>query len=156
MAATQHAFPVFETLLAAKEVDLTTDTLEIGLIASTSPVFTWGATPETYTTLANFLAGDGTHGALTEVSTSGTGYSRLTLTSVTFTQSGENVTLSSANPSWSSATFSATYAFLIDITYEVSSSPVIIAYYDFGGTESCSSATFEIELSTGWCQWQYQ
>jgi hypothetical protein len=156
MPAAQHAFPEFETQLAAKDINLTSDTLNVGLIASTSPAFTWGATPEGYTFVSSFLGGDGTHGALTEVS--GGGYSRQALTSVTFTSSGENVTLSSANPSWTSATFSTTYAFLYDATVGAGdSSHPIIAYYDFGGTQAVASATFTLTVSgTGWVQWQYQ
>jgi hypothetical protein len=107
MAATQHYFPVFETLMASKTVDPVTDTLTIGLIASGT--FTWGATPENYEYVSQFLAGDGTDGALTEVSTSGTGYSRQNLTGVSLTQSGENVTLTCSNPSWANATFTTVY-----------------------------------------------
>ena len=154
MAATQHAFPVFETLLAAKDINLTSDTLNIGLIASGT--FTWGSTPEGYTYLSSFLAGDGTHGALAEVS--GGGYSRQALTSVTFTQSGENATLSAANPSWSSATFNTVYAFLYDATVgSGDSSHPILAYWDFGGSQSVSGSTFTLTVgANGLVQWQYQ
>ena len=55
MAATQHAFPEFETQLAAKDINLTSDTLTVGLIASGT--FTWSATPEGYTFLSSFLSG---------------------------------------------------------------------------------------------------
>jgi hypothetical protein len=156
MAATQHAFPEFELGLAAKTINLTSDTLTVGLIASTSPVFTWGATPEGYLYVSSFLAGDGTHGALTELS--GGGYSRQALTSVTYTASGENATLTSANPAWTTATFLTTYAFVYDSTVGGSDAAhPLIAYYDFGGTESVSSATFTLTLgANGWCQWQYQ
>lgn len=156
MAATQHYFPVFETLLAAKEVDLTTDTLMIGLIGAGT--FTWGATPEAYEFVSQFLVGDGTHGALTEVSTSGTNYERIALTDVTFTQSGENITLSCANPSWADADFSTVYAFIYDSSIgSGDSSHPIIAYYDFGGAQSPSGVTFALTVgANGIVQWQGQ
>jgi hypothetical protein len=146
MSATQHYFPEFETQLGTKAINLSSDTLTIGLIASGT--FTWGATPEGYTFVSSFLAGDGTHGALTEVSTSGTGYSRQALTSVSFSASGEVVTLTSANPSWTSATFSTVYAFLYDSSVgSGDSSHPIIAYWDFGGAEPVSAATFTLTVS---------
>jgi len=156
MTATQHAFPVWETAgLGAKTINMTTDTFNVGLIASGT--FTWGATPEAYQFVSQFLAGDGTHGALTEVSTSGTGYTRQALTSVTFTNSGENDTWTGANPSWSAATFSCVYAFVYDATVGAGdSSHPILAYYDFGGTQTVTGATFSLLVSTGFVQWQYQ
>jgi hypothetical protein len=147
MTAAAHYFPEFETQLGAKAINLTSDTLTIGLIASGT--FTWGSTPEGYTYVSSFLAGDGTHGALTEVSASGTGYSRQALTGVSFSASGEVVTLTaSTNPSWASATFTTVYAFLYDSTVgSGDSSHPIIAYFDFGGSESVSSATFTLDIN---------
>lgn len=118
----------------------------MGLIASGT--YTWGATPEGQQYVSSFLAGDGTHGALTEVSTSGTGYTRQAATSVTYTASGEIVTLTSANFSWSSATFSTVYGFLYDATVgSGDSSHPIIAYWDFGGSQSASSTTFTLTVN---------
>lgn len=146
MAATQHYFPEFETQLAAKAVNLSTDTLNAGLIASGT--FTWGATPEGYTFVSQFLGGDGTHGSLTEVSTSGTGYTRQALTSVSVASSGEVVTFTSANPAWSSATFTAVYGFIYDASVGAGdSSHPIILYWDFGGSQSVSGATFTITVN---------
>jgi hypothetical protein len=144
MAATQHFFPKFETLMASKEINLTSDTLEVGLIASGT--FTWGSTPEGYSFVSQFLAGDGTDGALTEVT--GTGYSRQALTSVTFSASGEVVTLTAANPSWPGSTFSTVYGFLYDASVgSGDSSHPIILYWDFGGSQSVSAATFTLTVS---------
>lgn len=156
MAAVAHYFPVFESLLAANTVKPTTDTLTIGLIASGT--FTWGATPEGYEYVSQFLAGDGTNGALTEVSTVSTGYSRQNLTSVTLTRSGENYTLSAANPSWASATFSTVYGFLFDTTVGAGDSThPILAYFDWGGAQSVSGATFTLTIgANGLIQWQGQ
>lgn len=155
MAGTQHAFPVFETLLAAKSIDLTSDTLEMGLIASGT--FTWGATPEAYEYVSQFLAGDGTHGALTECT--GGNYVRISLSGVTFTQSGENVTLTATNPAWSNLTQAAmVYAFAYDASVGAGDSThPLIAYYDFGGSQSVSAATFTLTVGAdGLVQWQYQ
>jgi hypothetical protein len=153
MAAAGHYFPVFETLLASKAIDLTTDTLEIGLIASGT--FTFGATPQGYEFVSQFLAGDGTDGALTEVSTSGTGYARQALTSVTFARTGENVILSAANPSFAAATFSTVYGFLLDSTVGTTDAThPILAYFDWGGAQSVSGATFTLTIgASGLLEW---
>jgi hypothetical protein len=144
MTATQHYFPVFETLLGTKVIDLVTDTLEVGLIASGT--FTWGSGPEAYEYVSQFLAGDGTHGALTEVS--GGGYSRQALTSVTYSASGEVITLTAANPAWTSATFSTSYGFVYDATVgSGDSSHPILLYWDFGGSQSVSGTTFTLTVS---------
>ncbi len=145
MAATQHYFPEFEIQMGTKLVDLATDTLEVGLIASGT--FTWGSTPEGYLYVSSFLGGDGTHGALTEVS--GGGYSRYSLVSPTFSASGEVITLTcSTNPSWSSASFSTVYGFLYDASVGGSDSAhPIILYWDWGGTQTVSSATLTIDIN---------
>jgi hypothetical protein len=145
MAVTAHYFPEFEIQMGSKDINLGSDTLTVGLIASGT--FTWGSTPEGYTYVSQFLAGDGTHGALTEVT--GTGYSRQALVSPTFSASGEVVTLTcSTNPSWSSATFSTVYGFLYDSTVgSGDSSHPIICYWDFGGSQSVSSATFTLTIN---------
>lgn len=144
MAVVAHYFPEFETELGGKAINLSTDTLNVGLIATGT--FTWGATPEAYTFVSQFLAGDGTHGALTEVS--GGGYSRQALTGVTFSASGEVVTLTASNPSWSSATFSTVYGFLYDATVgSGDSSHPIILYWDWGGSQSVASTTFTITVN---------
>jgi len=119
----------------------------VGLIASGT--FTWGATPEGYTYVSQFLAGDGTHGALTEVSLSGTNYSRQNLSSVSYSASGEVVTLTAANPSWSSATFTAVYGWLYDSTVgSGDSSHPIICYWDFGGAQSPAGITWSLFIGT--------
>jgi hypothetical protein len=146
MAAVAHYFPVAETLLATKAISLTADTLNIGLIASGT--FTWGATPEAYEFVSQFLAGDGTHGALTEVSGGGTGYTRQALSTVTVTNSGEVVTFTSANPSWSAATFSTVYAFIYDASVGGSDAAhPLIAYFDFGGSQTVAAATFTLTVN---------
>ena len=153
MAAAGHFFPVFETLLASKQIDLTTDTLEFGLIASGT--FTFGPTPQGYEFVSQFLAGDGTDGALTEVSTVGTGYARQTLTDVTFVHSGENNTLSAANPSFPDATFTTVYGFILDATVGTTDAThPILAYFDWGGAQSVSGAAMTFAVgANGFLQW---
>jgi hypothetical protein len=147
MTAAAHYFPECEIALGNKTIDLASDTLAVGLIASGT--FTWGSTPEGYQYVSQFLGGDGTHGALTEVSSTGTGYSRYDLVSPTFTASGEVVTLTcSTNPSWSSATFTAVYGFLYDASVGGSDSAhPIICYWDFGGSQSVSAQTFTLDIN---------
>ena len=141
MTATQHFFPEFQLQTSA---NLSSDTLMVGLIASGT--FTWGATPEGYTYVSQFLAGDGTHGALTEVT--GGSYSRQALTGVTFTASGEVVTLTAANPSWTTVTFTTVYGFLYDSTVGAGdSSHPIICYWDFGGSQSVSGTNFTLTVN---------
>ena len=138
--------------MGTKAINLSTDTLTVGLIASGT--FTWGATAEAITTVAGFLAGSGS-GSLTEVSVSGTNYSRQNLSSVSFTASGETVTLTAASPAWASASFSCVYGFLYDATVGGSDSghPIIL-YWDFGGTQSVTSTTFTLAVGpSGLLNW---
>jgi hypothetical protein len=142
---TAHWFPEFETQMGAKVVNLSSDTLTVGLVASGT--FTWGATPEGYTYVSQFLAGDGTDGALTEVSLTGTNYTRKNLTSVAFSASGEVVTLTAASPSWVSGTFSTCYGWLYDSTAGTSDSThPIMCYWDFGGTTPVTGATLNLTV----------
>ena len=151
MAVVSHWFPVLETLMGTKVINLSTDTLTIGLIASGT--FTWGATPEGYEYVSQFLAGDGTHGALTEVT--GGNYSRQNLSSVSFSASGETVTLTAASPTWPDATFSTVYAFLYDSTVgSGDSSHPIIQYWDLGGAQPVTATTFTLAVgSSGLLNW---
>ena len=146
IATVSHYFPQLEVFLGTKTVNLSTDTLTMGLIASGT--FTWGATPEGYQYVSQFLAGDGTDGALTEVT--GGGYSRQNLTSVSYSASLEVVTLTAASPAWATATFSTVYAFLYDASVGGSDSAhPIIQYWDFGGAQSVTSTTFTLAVGSG-------
>ena len=138
-----HFFPVFQSLMTAKAVNLGSDTFKAGLIASGT--FTWGPAPQTYEYVSQFLAGDGTDGPLTEVSTSGTGYSRRALPTVTFTTSGEINTFTCGNIIWNPATFAASYAFFYDATAgSGDSSYPVMGYWDFGGSEPVSDTAFTL------------
>ena len=149
MALAAHWFPNFETVMGGKLANLTSDALTVGLIASGT--FTWGATPEGYQFVSQFLAGDGTHGALTEVATGGgTNYTRQQLTSVTLTKSGEVVTLTAANPLWTGANFSTVYGFLYDASIgSADSSHPIILYWDFNGAQNPANVPFQLIIPAG-------
>lgn len=152
MAQAAHVFPNITQQMGANtgtQINLSSDTLKVGLVASGT--FNWVAATEAYTTVSQFLtnSGSGGGGALTEVSTSGTGYTRQALSSVTYTESGLVSTLTCANPSWASASFSAVYAFFYDYTAGGSSDSngLILCYWDFGGTQTVTSATFTLTIS---------
>lgn len=147
MAAAAHVFPNATQNIAnkAEKWTATADTLKVGLVASGT--FNWpgtGNSTAAYQTVADFLAnaGAGGGGALTEVSASGTGYSRLALTSVAFTTSGLVNTLTAASPiSWTATSnWSAVYAFFYDAAVDTSDSTrELVAVWDFGGTVSVVS-----------------
>lgn len=138
--------PKFEqNHLGKKLVNLSTDTLTVGLIASGT--LAARGTSEGYEFVSDLLANGGS--ALTEVSTSGTGYTRQNLTSVTYTESGLVVTLSAANPSWAAATFSTVYGWLHDETASSGTDATrpLIAIWDFGGAQSVSGNTFTLTVN---------
>ena len=90
------------------------------LLIAPGNTYTWNATALATVHVSDFLAGSG-GGALTEVSISGTNYTRQTLATVGISDSlaspdGYTTLTVSANPSWSSATFTTTYALFFDNT----------------------------------------
>lgn len=125
------SFMFDQVLLAAGKgsIDLETDAFKVMLINGAAPA-------STITALSSVS---------NEVSTSGTGYSRLTLTPITWSESTAGTTRwdSTMTPEWTSATFDATHAIIYDDT-EGSDMPVICI--DFGGTKSVSNGTFQIEF----------
>lgn len=162
MTVVCHVFPSLVWQLGAKAVNLSTDSLYVGLVASGT--YSWtGADAQAPVHVSTFLTtGDGTNGALTEVSTSGTGYSRQALTSVAVSPSsdvyttGTTYSLTCANPTWSASTISAKYAFFYDNTYGGGgdSNNLLLCYWDFGGTDSSSSGSFTLTINaSGLLQW---
>lgn len=152
MAVTAHVFPTLDLAIGKKQVNFTTDTLQVLLIASGT--YNWNSTSQAHTTVTNFLAGSGS-GALTEVSTSGTNYTRQTLTSVTYTDNVLVTTLTCANPSWANGTFSTVYACFFDNTVGgTDSTNQLLCYWDFGGAQSVTAATFTLTVSgSGLATW---
>lgn len=147
MAVVAHAYPYLTQNAASKVVNLNnSDTLAVGLISSSSATYTWNSTAQANEYVHDlFKSGGGSGTALTEVS--GGSYSRQTLTSVTLTTSGEVTTLTCANPSWASSTISATYAFFFDSQSGADTTDPLLCYWDFGGTQSTTSATFTLTIS---------
>lgn len=133
MTVNAYFQPAFQlSALGAKLVNMSTDTFQVGLIASGT--LAARAVSETYVTVADLLANNGS--ALTEVA--GGGYSRLALASVTWTLSGLVVTFDSADPSWSPNSFTAEYAWIHDETASSGTDATrrLVAIYDFGGSLS--------------------
>ena len=140
--------PKFEKHLANKSVNLVTptiDTLKVGLIASGT--LASRGTSEGYEFVSDLLANGGS--PLTEVAGGGTNYSRLSLTSVTYTVSGLIVTLDAADPTWTTPSFSTVYGWVHDETASSGTDATrpLIAIWDFGGTQTASGPTWAITLS---------
>jgi len=147
VAVTAHFFDKFQlNHLKSGQANLASDTLKVGLI--TSGTYAWNGTSQVQEFVSDLLGGSGA-GALTEVSTSGTGYTRQSLTSVTYTQATTVVTLTCANPSWAASTFSASYAFFYDETNSsaTDASRPLVAYWDLGGAQSVAAGTFTLTIS---------
>ena len=144
MSVVAYYQPKFEQdHLGKKLVNLSTDTLKFGLIATSG--LAARSTSEGYEYVSDLLANNGS--ALTEVS--GGGYSRQSAASVTYTVSGLLVTLSAANPSWSSATFTAYYGWLHDETASSGTDATrpLICIWDFSGAQAVSSTTFGLTVN---------
>ena len=153
MTATAYFQPKFEqNHLGKKLVNLSSDTLTVGLIATSG--LAARSVAENYEFLSDLLANNGS--ALTEVSTSGTGYTRQNLTSVTYTQSGLLVTLSSANPSWSALGFTTFYGWLHDETASSGTDATrpLVCIWDFGGSQTASGTWLLAVNAGGLAQWQ--
>jgi hypothetical protein len=144
MAAAAHIFPNAVQRVVSKNENWSSggDTLKVGLATG---VFNWVAATEAYTFVSDFLtnSGSGGGGALTEVSSSSTGYSRQSLSSVALSTTGLVTTVTCATISWTAtASWSAQYAFFWDDT---DGSPAtdaarhLICYWDFGGSVSVVS-----------------
>lgn len=146
MTVLSYFQPKFEQNHVGKKlVNLSTDTLTVGLIASGT--LAARGTAENYEFVSDLLANNGS--ALTEVSTSGTGYTRQALTAVTYTETGLIVTLTAANPQWNPATFSTVYGWLHDETASSATDATrpLIAIWDWGGAQAPSGIPFQININ---------
>jgi len=165
VAVQGHYFPSWTLAASKKTANVLTDTLQVLLIAP-SNTYTWNATALAAVHVSDFLAGSG-GGALTEVSISGTNYTRQTLATVGISDSlaspaGYTTLTVSANPSWSSATFTTTYALFFDNTIGgTDSTNQVICMWDLGGAQVVTSAApFVLNLGSlngvaqGLVQWQ--
>jgi hypothetical protein len=145
LAVTAWFQPKFEqNHLGKKLVNLSSDTLNVGLIASGT--LSARSATEGYEFVSDLLA-NSPGSALTEVA--GGGYSRQALTSVSYTESGLIVTLTAANPSWSASTFTTVYGWIHDETASsgTDASRPLICLWDFGGAESPAGVTFTLTVN---------
>ncbi len=144
MTAAAYSQPKFLlSHLGAKLVNMSTDTFKVGLIASGTLAVR--GTTQGYEYVSDLLANGGS--ALTEVS--GTGYSRLSLGSVTWTLSGLVVTLSAANPTYTSPSFSFVYGWIHDETASSATDATrpLLAIIDFGGSQAASGSSYPLAVS---------
>ena len=124
MAITQAMCTSFKAEILDEQHDLVADTLKIALFTSSANL---GASTTAYSTS-------------NEVS--GTGYSAggETLTSKAVSTTGTTAHFDAADPTWTSASFTARGALI----YNTSNSNKAIAILDFGGDFTVSSGTFKI------------
>lgn len=134
MAVTAHAYPQVAQKLATKTVNLSTDALKVMLLSA----YTFA---NTHATMADVLA------AGTEAT--GTGYTAggQALSSVTLSTSGTVTTLDCADPAWASSTITASFAVFYDAAGGTNATNYPICYWDLGGAQSSSAATFTLTIS---------
>jgi hypothetical protein len=148
MAVTTYCQPYFvQAFMGQKLPNLTTDTLNVGLIATGPGTLAARTVTQGYEYVSQLLANNGS--ALTEVSTSGTGYSRQSLVSVTWTLSALVVTLTASNPAWTSSTFTSYYGWLHDETVSSGTDATrpLLLIWDFGGAQPVTSSTFTLVVN---------
>lgn len=157
MAAAAHSFPGYNNLLTTKSANYSnlSGSTKLGAVLISAGTFNWVAATQAYTTLAQFIAnaGSGGGGALTE--STGTGYSRGTLSSVTCSTSGLVTTLSHAALTYTASTITALYLVVYDFTLNTTNpnnntadaSHQLVAYQDFGGPETDTAGTWSFTPS---------
>ena len=124
-----NTFPLY---LGDGTIDLDSNTLKVALLTN---VYTPDASHSVYGDLSGEV--------------SGTGYTTggETLTTVTWTESAGTATLSAANPSWTSAAFTARYAVVYDDT-PVSPAKPLICLFDFTTDQTVSNGIFSLQFNT--------
>lgn len=139
MAATGALYPMVFDSAFQKKIDIDTDTLKVMLLSA----YTYAATHQY---VSNVKA------AGTEAS--GTGYTAggATLTSVTWTRSGNVYTFDAADVAWNAATGSlaAAYAVVYDSTPGTDATNPVIGYINLngsGGTLTATDANFTLVLN---------
>lgn len=135
MAITASLYGGFIQSLAAKEINLGADAFACALLSSSY-------TPaDTHTHWSDVSADEIT----------GTGYTSggAALTSVTdsYSATTKTLTFTAANVSWPSSTITAAYAVVMDTTAGggTAANNLLVGYVDFGGNQSDSNGTFEIQ-----------
>jgi hypothetical protein len=135
------------TSLTGTTLTISGDVFKIALIIA-SPGGTYDATVTNYGT----GSGSPTSSNLGTDEVSGTGYTAggATLTNVTPSlSSGVAITQFSPNPSWTSATFSASACEIYNTSIRLGGSAGrTISIHDFGGTQTVSAGTFTVVMPT--------
>lgn len=128
-----------------KLINFTSDTFTVGLIAHSANALAARGTTETYEFVSDLLANNGS--ALTEAS--GGGYSRLSLTGVSYTLSGLVITFTCSSPQWNPLTGSFDYAWIHDETASSGTDATrpLLTIYDLGGTQSPSGQPFILQVN---------
>ena len=124
----------FKTNLMKKVLDLVNDNFKIALFTA----LTITPADTTYGGLTG--ATETTNGAGSAYTAGGLALSGLGVSASSTTA----VWTSSVNPSWTTATFSATYA----VIYDTSVSNDLVGVLDFGSSQSVSAGTFTISWAT--------
>jgi len=140
VAVTAHTYTKFADALGQKTVDIDSDTIKVMLLSA----YTVGSTQDTAKFVSDVLA------VATEAS--GTGYTAggATLGTVSWSASGHVYTLDfSVDPSWnaSGGSLAAAYALFYDSTPGSNATNPVICYWDLGGTQTATNATFTLTLS---------
>lgn len=140
--ATGKTFVKFHDGLIKKQIDWVNDTIKVALYTSSlvpdqNANSDWAASPYTSNEV------------------SGTGYTAggQALSSKTNVASTLKYVLSAANPSWTTATFTAAFAVIYDST--PASPKNLIGYIDFGGSQTVTAGTFTItvDATNGLAYW---
>jgi len=136
MAVTAHVYGQFIASLATKTMNLSTDSIKVMLVTSS---YTPNQASDQFanTPQANEITGTG-------YTAGGTA-----LTGVTIADTGNVWTLSAANTSWATATFTARYAIVYDAQTGTLSTEPLIGYVDFGANQAPAGVTFEIDWAGG-------
>jgi hypothetical protein len=132
-AASFHIFSKFMQQTLDGAVNFGSDTLKVLLLSAYTPSY------NTHKFVSD-VTGAGTE-------TTGTGYSRQTLTSTSFSLSSDVLTFTCANPSWTTSTFSSAYAVFYDSVGGSDAADLIFVGWDFGGTVSVVAGTFTLSIS---------
>lgn len=140
MAVTAHTYTKFADALGQKTVDMDSDTFKVMLLSA----YTVGSTQDTAKFVSDVLA------VATEAS--GTGYTAggQALATVSWSASGHVYTQDfSVDPSWNAAggSLAAAYAIFFDSAPGSNATNPVMCYWDLGGTQTATNATFTLTLS---------
>lgn len=144
MTVTPYYQPYFiQAALGLKTANLSTDTMVVGLIA-TSGLAARG-TSQGYQYVSQLLANNGS--ALSEVA--GGGYARQNLATVGWTISGLVCTYTAANPSWNPATWTAYYAWIHDETDSSGTDATrpLMCIFDLGGASTVAGQPYTLAIN---------